>query len=564
MAPTQVRQVNIMISSTRADLTQYRNEASQIIRKVAQEKEKQVQLIEVSMEKEAQSGDRESAVAVSRRWVLGADWVVLIVGWNYGTIADEDGYDGLSITEWEYEQAIKNNKKLFVFMAGEPGTANQYRWVEGEIHDLKDWYFKQTDTQKIKLEAFKQKLAGRHIEMFKNLQMFLERLEKTLKDTIDKELTNLQTSPPGKELILLIHVMMPHIRGGILKVTLINQCKKIHDYLHELLQYVIRPLREECLPKWTEEGTLSAEGVNTILRHVSTASEQVGSIRAMRDTLRLNDPDNSEDERYKNLVKLFNKRVDNVVYIFKSWKDNKESADFLMSLGSFTNSFDKFTVAVQVAFSIADQRMTKEESDLRDLYVVLLQGLRETQQKCNLAPCDDERLKEELKEVEENRRCMHNSLTNHHDWQKSHDMHHLLDSYRDTDRFDKELNFYRENNLSDTVLSLVKRELKKALDQQQGSTETTQKVCICFNQPDPCYCPTTCGLFVDRLVRLRDRLEVLRDYGGVAAFDRVQGPFDDSFYCVDKRTLVAVSRAWGRARDLEQWLDALCMQDKDD
>ena len=84
-----VKQIKIMISSTRVDLGQYREEASKIIKKVAAEKEKWIQLVEVSMEKETQSGDRESPVDVSERWVEEADWVLVIVGFNYGTIANE-------------------------------------------------------------------------------------------------------------------------------------------------------------------------------------------------------------------------------------------------------------------------------------------------------------------------------------------------------------------------------------------------------------------------------------------------------------------------------------------
>ena len=106
MRDSVVKQIKIMISSTRADLAQYREEASRIIKKVAAEKEKRVQLVEVSMEKETQSGDREFAVAVSKRWVEESDWVVVIVGWNYGTISDEVGADGLSVTEWEYRHAF--------------------------------------------------------------------------------------------------------------------------------------------------------------------------------------------------------------------------------------------------------------------------------------------------------------------------------------------------------------------------------------------------------------------------------------------------------------------------
>src|SRR4029077_632563 len=125
MPDTPLRRLRIMISSTRKDLNQYREVASAVIKKVAEEQEKRAQLIEVSMEKETQSGDREFAVAVSKRWVSESDWIVLIVGWNYGTISDEEGANGLSVTEWEYRHAIDKGKKVFVFIAGELETANE-------------------------------------------------------------------------------------------------------------------------------------------------------------------------------------------------------------------------------------------------------------------------------------------------------------------------------------------------------------------------------------------------------------------------------------------------------
>ena len=147
MPGSLVKQIKIMISSTRADLAQYREEASRIIQRVAAEKEKQVQLVELSMEKETQSGDREFAVAVSKRWVEESDWVVVIVGWHYGTISDEPGADGLSVTEWEYRHAFERGKKLFVFIAGNPNTADRYRVSAEEREDLKDWSPRQTKEQ---------------------------------------------------------------------------------------------------------------------------------------------------------------------------------------------------------------------------------------------------------------------------------------------------------------------------------------------------------------------------------------------------------------------------------
>src|SRR5262252_7371289 len=96
---SRVRQIRIMISSTRADLDQYRREASKVIGKIAEDIKDRIQLVEVSMERETQSGDREFAVAVSKRWVEESHWIVMIVAWHYGTISDEPGADGLSVTE---------------------------------------------------------------------------------------------------------------------------------------------------------------------------------------------------------------------------------------------------------------------------------------------------------------------------------------------------------------------------------------------------------------------------------------------------------------------------------
>src|SRR5215831_13424431 len=124
---TDVPQIKIMISSTRADLMQYRREASRVIKRVAEDFEKEAQFVEISMEREVQTGDRELAVAVSKRWVEESDWILLIVGWNYGTVSTEAAALGLSVTEWEFRHAVDLRKKTFAFVAGEPQTENEYR-----------------------------------------------------------------------------------------------------------------------------------------------------------------------------------------------------------------------------------------------------------------------------------------------------------------------------------------------------------------------------------------------------------------------------------------------------
>ena len=110
-----------MISSTRDDLQEYRDHASKIIKRIADEKSSLIHIDDISMEKENQTGQQENAVTVSKRWVGKSDWIVLIVGFHYGSVDDDPSSEGISVTEWEYRHAISlKDKKIFVFMADDP------------------------------------------------------------------------------------------------------------------------------------------------------------------------------------------------------------------------------------------------------------------------------------------------------------------------------------------------------------------------------------------------------------------------------------------------------------
>lgn len=572
MPESVVKQIKIMISSTRADLAQYREEASRIIKRVAAEKEKRIQLVELSMEKETQSGDREFAVAVSKRWVDESDWVVVIVGWNYGTISDEVGADGLSVTEWEYKHAVKLGKKLFVFIAGSPSTTNQYRYSagDGEREDLKDWILIQTNEQKEKLEKFKQELGGRHADMFGGLKTFREHLEKTLKDAIDDLPPEIQ---PGTPLAELIVAVTPHIRDCIRKVTLIANCKRIHDLLHELRQHVIRPLREEVLSVWKQEGTLSVSRERVIWGCMSKASRQLAVIGEVRksigpehqglrdsvDTVLIvgnvsNDGEGgaiSRDSIGRRCACLQRPEL---------WNVESDSPGSRPSREEFTEVVDEFADDVQDAFSEADRSMTREESDLRERYLALLEGLKHARQQRNLSPSDHQRLDEELETIHANRSRLKNSLTHHHRWQEAHDKLHELDSFRETNQFEKKLNQYRGAWLA-KLLDLVDKELGQADAHQAGSAETEQAaVAAVVQQGPPLLSPSSphaCNAFVDDLRHLKEWLEALRQGDGVVAFDKMRKPFDEAFYCVDKRTLKEVAGACERVVALEEWLDGL-------
>ena len=548
MPESVVRQFKIMISSTRTDLSQYREEASKVIAKVRAEKEKRLQLVEVSMEKETQSGDREFAVAVSKRWVEEVDWVVVIVGWNYGTISDEVGADGLSVTEWEYRHAFKLGKKLFVFIAGSPGTANSYRVSEGDEEDLKDWIGKQSTEQKEKLENFKRELGKPHAEMFRNRQGFRERLEKTLKDAIEDLTPEVQ---PGTPLAELIVALQPNIRGCIRKVALITACKRIHDHLHELRQHVIRPLREEVLPVWKQDGTLSVPRERVIWRCMTAVAKSVGGIREVGPLI---GPDHQG----------LRDSVDGVMQRPPLWNIESDSRESSSSRESFTEVVDDFAIDVQRAFSQADRSMEGEERHLHERYHVLLEELKHARERRKLGPSDQQRLDDELEKIDANRSRVRNSLIIHHRWQESHDKLEEVESICEAGGFDRKLNHYRRVDLA-MLLSLVEEELTQAAAQQTGGAEIEQvAVAVAVQQtqaPVLSFRHTSNG-FVNDLRQLKASLEALRQGAGVDAFDKMRKPFDDAFYYVDKRTLNEVERAQEQVVKLEDWLDGLAAAER--
>lgn len=550
MPVSRVRQIRILISSTRADLAQYREEASKIINQLAAEKEKRVQLIDVSMEKETQSGNREFAVAVSKRWVEESDWVVVIVGWNYGTISDEVGADGLSVTEWEYRHAAALGKKLFVFIAGEPRTADQYRYSTGEKEDLKDWIPSQTPEQAEKLKAFKHELAKPFTGMFANLSAFRERLEKTLRNAIDDLPPDIEPGTPLAELIIAV---LPNIRDCIRKVESIANCKRIHDCLHDLRQKVIRPLREEVLSVWKQEGTLSETRERVIWRRMYDGQTMIGGICAFRRSI---GPDHQG----------LRDSVDAMLQRPPLWNIESDSPDSRPSRENFTEVVDEFASQVQEAFSEADRSMAREENDLRERYLALLENLKLAQQQRKLSPDDQQRLDDERKQVDANRQRVSRALKNHNDWQQAHNKLEELDSFRERDDlFQKRLNHFRETPLAKLLSSLVNQELEQAETHQMdnAATEYVELAGAVHKAPPSAPSPRyVSDDLVDGLRRLKTSLEALRQVAGVVPFDEMRKHFDDAFYGVDKRTLKEVERAQERVAKLEEWLDGLAAAQK--
>ena len=271
----EVEQLTIMISSTRTDLMQYREEASKVIKGLAEDFERRLQLVEISMEKEVQSGERELAVDVSKRWVEESSWVVLIVGWKYGTISPDPKFGGISVTEWEYRYACELGKKVFCFVVGEPDTINHYRVADEEARvDLKDTILSESEAHRVKLKAFKDSLSPTYLDYFKNLKHFSERLEKTLRASITLPIE------PGSDLAELLLAVRPSIQQCIDRVKIIAACKRVHDHLHELRQNVIRPILESALVQWRADGHLGIALAAMIANRAGFSEALVRSIQA--------------------------------------------------------------------------------------------------------------------------------------------------------------------------------------------------------------------------------------------------------------------------------------------
>ncbi|HMF97388.1 MAG TPA: DUF4062 domain-containing protein [Vicinamibacterales bacterium] len=530
-----------MISSTRADLDQYRREASKVIGKIAEDIKDRIQLVEVSMERETQSGDREFAVAVSKRWVEESHWIVMIVAWHYGTISDEPGADGLSVTEWEYRHACKlPGRKIFVFMAGEAGTAQRYRYSPGEDEDLKDWIGRQSDHQQAKLKAFKTVLSTPHTAMFASLGSFLDGLERTLRNALEDLPPNI---PPGSRLAELVIGVLPAIRACLRKVTVIANCKSIHDRLHELRQHVIRPLREEALAMWRQEGSLSDARERMILRRVQIMSKQQGGLSEARKSIAPSHQGLRDS-------------VDKVLASPDLWNIDESDCCSRPTREQFTERVEAFADDVQQAFSEADRSMSREEADLREDYQTLRERLNHGRVEAALTPAENQRLDEELEILDSHRLRVKDTLTIHHSWQEAHDKLEEVNGFRDADSFERKLKHYQGPPLK-KLLTLVDQEITRVADAPGGAVTDAFAASVDVDALQGTATAVTDPPFVKCLRSLRAALTILQTGTTLHAFDEMRRWFDDAFYIVDQWTLKEVERARERVVNLETWLDGL-------
>jgi hypothetical protein len=325
----------------------------------------------------------------------------------------------------------------------------------------------------------------------------------------------------------------------------VADCKTIHDHLHELRQHVVRPLREEALPMWKQEGPLSTSRERMIWRCVTEMSGQLGSISQARKSI---------DLKYRGLCDSVDRvltwaagrtgpqaiRRDAAGGAVETRRRSRELWDLSGSEESrptvdrFAETVDDFAADVQQAFTDADESMTKAEGDLRDDYVALREALNRGRRAMALGAGDQKRLDDELRTVDSHRASMRDTLAKHHGWQEAHDKLEEVGGFRDLDSFERKLDHYQGPPLN-KVLALIESEFAAAGE-------------AAANEGDE---------FLQALRKLAAAIKELEAHPGVPAFDEMRRPFDDAFYMVDQRTKAEVKRARDRVEGLELWLDEL-------
>ena len=468
----------------------------------------------------------------------GCDLYVLLLGYRYGFQPEEGNPEKLSITHLEFRRAGEKSKPRIVLL--------RTSIPDIKLSDLED-------PQRASLVlAFRSEVNDAvRPAVFSAPEGLILGLSTGVQNELDKLRAHTPDIPPGSPLAELIIPMTIEIKGCTRKVKSIANCKQIHDCLHEILQNVIRPLREEVLSVWEQEESLSEPRAWQIMRFVTKAAGIRGKLEGVGR--------NIEAEHSK-----LRGSVDNVLNKVQKWIDCIESlpdAHPWSSRGHFAEDLNKLASLVEFAFSEAEESMTVEESDLRDRFSELLGKLQQAREKSNLSVDDHKQFDDELAWVKFNREHVKIALSTHHKWQIFHNELQYLESFRETPPFESMLSLYREYKLPD-LLALVDGELGLVHPCQAGSAENEQGAVVLQvvqQNPPPSLTgsPDECRAFADDLRRIKDSLIRLRQGDSAVALDDMRKSFEDAFFCVDKRTLEEVNCAEKRVVALDNWLDKL-------
>lgn len=535
---TKIPTIKIMVSSTTMDLKEYRDKAFEIIKKIAEDNQESLQILPVGMEFESQTGERETAIEISKNWVEKSHWVVVVLGWWYGTITKNEGEnpDGLSPTHWEYLHAMelmKTNpkKRVFVFITGEKKTTDEYRELNSKYKDLKDSKDEGTEDQQKKIQQFRKEISGPHLSHFKDLDDFKTKLEKTLRRAItDWEKVQEREEPdkknqnqtPGKGLAALILEFKIPIKTCIRKVRLLTDYKEIHDRLHKIRQMTIRPWREQVIPQWSKDSKddqaikdLDQEIKDLLVDAGRNSSKFLESIKTILE----NDP--SVDD--KTLLIFLSKIIE---------MDFDENKDFAKSIYIFSDNVDLFSSLVQRAFTRANAIMKDQSASLYELREQLANSLSLARKDHPLTPEDDGLFDKWVDEFRQTRILLDSVLTTHNDWQSLHNELEPVDANRMS---------------KDSFPGVLKRFCDCYLEILENLILDWKVLLSSIDNPT----------YESRARSLEVNLAALSKDPTLSKYDPMKKAFDDVFFDFDRFTLVQVKKSKAKVDAFDQLLDEL-------
>jgi hypothetical protein len=505
----------IMVSSTFADLKDHRKHVIEAIEKLGYRAN--------VMEHDGARADID-VIDSSLQMVRDSAAYIGVISRRYGQtpVCPHRNPGRLSITELEFDEAMRLGRPILLF-------------IMGENHPVTEADIELDPEKRNKLKVFRERAKRMHegaevnrvYEVFESVEQF-----SAAAATAVGRLAQYLGSSGYSALARLLAAVGDAITAFTDKVELIADCKTIHDHLHEMLQNVVRSLHDEVLPQWKQEGDMKPGNLNAFWHRLSRLSSEAGALKEI-----LQGPNNKFKEDKSDLSAA-------IAHVLLTARKLYPEQQPELVREKFEEAFDIFVSAVKDAFVEAESRMRDEALQLHYLHNELNQKVSDVRPQLPLSPSEDDQLDRWLKGVETKFKELDASLDTHHAWQEIHHSIEEVEAFRDQSRFRSHLAGFCELKIG-KLDQLVGRELKVLSGIAPGASAG--------GVADQ----TSCGDPRPNLRALRERLERLRNSKAVDDFNAILRPFDDSFYCVDKRTLDEVQDATRRIEKFKALRDEL-------
>ena len=344
--------------------------------------------------------------------------------------------DRLSLTELEFNEAIRLRRPVLLF-------------IMGENHPGKKSDFESSAGKQKKLEAFRERAKymreGTEVERIYQLFQSLEEFTTAAPIAVGR-LANYLDSKSYSALAHLIAAVSEAITAFTDKVELIADCKTIHDHLHELLQNVVRPLHDLVLPQWKQEGHMKPGTNKLFLNKLSRLSREEGALELLEGRTTKFKEDKSDLGQ-------------NVKIVLGNAHRLHPDHEPLLVREQFEEALDRFALAVNRAFSEADKRMGYEAMRLHYLHSELNEKVRDARPQQPLSQLEDDQLDSWLTAVNTKLKELDTALETHHGWQEIYAEMERVEAFRDQSKFHTRLASFCDLNIN-KLDQLVEKELE--------------------------------------------------------------------------------------------------------